>query len=380
LPLLSQSALQTLSRTVKSLAREHGFQQARITDLDTSDYFSKYQSWIEDGFNGDMGYLARNLELRQDPSQLHRGSCRVISLRYNYLPQDSKFSEVLSNPDLANISRYALGRDYHKLMRKKLKKLAEAIRNHCQELDYRVLVDSAPILETCFAEKSGLGWKGKHTLLINKQAGSWFFLGEILTNIKLPMDAKIENLCGECNSCINLCPTGAIVAPYKLDARKCISYLTIENQGPIPVEYRDLIGNRIYGCDDCQLACPWNRQSSISDETDFMPRYQLDNSSLSDLFNWSEDEFNQRLAGNPIRRIGYQLWQRNIAVALGNSNYSEQVIKLLEQQKIIATELVREHIEWALNKLNKHQHQAPVIPDKSTKLIRTIKKMLPRDA
>ena len=378
--MLSDDSLLDLSIKIKSLAIEHGFQQARISDLDTSDYFSNYQSWIDDGFNGDMGYLARNLELRQDPSQLHLGSCRVISLSYNYLPPDAKFSEVLSNPNLANISRYALGRDYHKLMRKKLKKLAEAIKIHCQQLNYRVLVDSAPLLETCFAEKSGLGWKGKHTLLINKQAGSWFFLGEILINIELPTDQATDNLCGECNSCINLCPTGAIIAPYKLDARKCISYLTIENQGPIPLEYRDLIGNRIYGCDDCQLACPWNRQASLTAETDFKPRYQLDNSGLVDLLNWSEDDFNQRLAGNPIRRIGFQLWQRNIAVGLGNSSYSQAAVEALEARKSDASDLVKEHIEWAITKLNRKKDKAYVTSAKTSKLIRAISKMLPRDA
>ncbi len=380
----SNRSLAELSQQIKSMALEQGFQQARISDLDTSDYFSHYQKWVKEGLNGDMGYLARNLELRQDPTQLHPGSCRVISLRYNYLPANSRFTEVLSDPDKANISRYALGRDYHKLMRKKLKRLAESIKSYCKGLDYRVFVDSAPILETCFAEKSGLGWKGKHTLLINKAAGSWFFLGEILINLELPVDKAAENLCGECQSCINLCPTGAIIAPYKLDARKCISYLTIENQGAIPLEFRKQIGNRIYGCDDCQLACPWNRQADLTQETDFEPRHQLDQAKLLVLFGWSEQEFNKNLEGNPIRRIGYQFWLRNIAVALGNGRYSEDTIGLLKRRRSEVSELVKEHIDWAINQLAQHSQDTSIssnlISDKTSKLIRTVKKMLPRDA
>jgi len=371
--------LLALKQQVKQLALDHGFQQATISDIDTSNYFSRFQQWVNEGNHGNMSFLERNQKLRQDPNELHPNTCRVISVRYNYLPDSVSFTKPLNDPNTAYISRYALGRDYHKLMRKKLQKLAESIRINCEEIDYRVFVDSAPVLETAFAEKSGLGWKGKHTLIINKDAGSWFFLGEIFINLPLEIDAPTANQCGSCSACINLCPTDAIVAPYKVDARRCISYLTIENDAEIPVELRPKMGNRIYGCDDCQLACPWNRYSSTTNDGDFSPRHNLDQTSLLSLFNWTKQEFDQKLQGNPIRRIGYEKWQRNIAVALGNGEFNDNVINALERKKENASLMVKEHIEWAINQLNNAGKGGYTIPEKTKKLIRSIKKMMPQD-
>ena len=371
--------LLALKQQIKQLALEHGFQQATISDVDTSAYFPRFKQWVNEGNHGNMSFLERNHGLRQEPNELHPNTCRVISVRYNYLPDNVSFTEPLNDPSTAYISRYALGRDYHKLMRKKLQKLAESIRINFKEIDYRVFVDSAPVLETAFAEKSGLGWKGKHTLIINKDAGSWFFLGEIFINLPLEIDAPTKNQCGNCAACINLCPTDAIVAPYKVDARRCISYLTIENDAEIPVELRTKVGNRIYGCDDCQLACPWNRYSSTTADDNFSPRHNLDQASLLSLFNWTEKEFDQKLQGNPIRRIGLERWQRNIAVALGNGKFSDNVITALEKKKLNASLMVKEHIEWAINQLNSSDNKTHSIQPKTKKLIRSIKKMMPRN-
>ena len=375
-------SLADLKTEVIKLADKHGFQQARVADIDTSIYFDKFQQWVAEGLHGSMSYLERNLELRQFPEQLQPETCRVISFRYNYLPENAGFADVLEDPNKANVSRYALGRDYHKLIRKKLQTIASSLNQLDDSLSFRVFVDSAPVMETSFAEKSGLGWKGKHTLTINEQAGSWFFLGEIFVNLPIEIDPPVVNQCGECNSCINLCPTGAIIAPYKVDARRCISYLTIENKQAIPVEFREQIGNRIYGCDDCQLACPWNRLASITKDLDFTPRHQLNNQSLINLFEWTEEEFELRLQGNPIRRIGYDSWLRNIAVALGNAPASVSIIEKLEYKLDKVPAMVAEHIEWALNQQNnrlntKLKHSQST---KTTKLIRTVRKMLPRDA
>jgi len=372
--------LDAIKQHIKKLALEHGFQQVTIADIDTDHYFTRFQQWIADGHHGEMSFLERNQSLRQNPNELHPGTCRVLSFRYNYLPESSGFTQVLQDPNLANVSRYALGRDYHKLMRKKLQKIAESVVQICEPFEYRVFVDSAPVLETCFAEKSGLGWKGKHTLVINKNAGSWFFLGEIFINIPLEIDPPVKDECGNCTSCINLCPTGAIIAPYKVDARKCISYLTIENQSAIPVELRSMMGNKIYGCDDCQLACPWNRYSSNTNDKDFQSRNGLDHASLITLFNWSEEEFYQRLEGSPIRRIGYQNWLRNIAVALGNGISSEQTIIALQDKKSVANSMVTEHINWAIAQLELRKGKIQSIPDKNNKLINSIKKMMPQNA
>ena len=369
--------LNAIKTKIKQLAIEYGFQQANITDLNTSDYFPKFKDWVTKGNHGSMSFLERNQSLRQFPASLHPNTQRIISLRYDYLPDKIDFINQLEDSDKAYISRYALGRDYHKLMRKKLKALAEQIKQECSDLDYRVFVDSAPVLETCFAEKSGVGWKGKHTLIINKQAGSWFFLGEIFINLPLEVDLPVDNLCNECTSCLKICPTQAIVAPYKVDARKCISYLTIENNGEIPINLRRQMGNRIYGCDDCQLCCPWNRFASPSEDTDFSPRHDLDRESLLNLFSWSEEEFNNKLQGNPIRRIGFEKWQRNIAVALGNSDYHKETVNALKNAKQNASILVLKHIEWAIDELENKQ-QLPSLPSQQkTKLLRTVRKIMP---
>ncbi len=378
---------------IQDLATEFGFQQLTVSDINTDNFFPDFKRSVDDGFHGTMRFLEDHQSLRQDPSQLHSGTCRVLSVRYNYLPPNSGFAKALKNKEKANISRYALGRDYHKLIRKKLKQLAIAIGELSKQqnfyeginFDYRVLVDSAPVLETGFAEKSGLGWKGKHTLVINKEAGSWFFLGEILTNLPITIDPPVENLCANCTACISICPTNAIVEPYKLDARRCISYLTIENKKAIPIEFRKAMGNRIYGCDDCQLICPWNRYGQLTKDLDFNPRNNLDSVSLLELFHWSEQEFLDRLQGSPIRRIGFQSWQRNISVALGNGPSSPQIIAALKEKRDNVSDLVNEHIDWALGQLNitlpsRLNTSHDDCKTKTRKLIRSINKMLPRDA
>ena len=291
-------------------------------------------------------------EKRYRPEKLIPGTVRVISLRMNYLPADTKILAVLKNRLLGYISRYALGRDYHKLIRKRLALLAEKITSHIGPFGYRAFTDSAPVLEKPLAEKAGLGWIGKHTNLIHREAGSWFFIGEIYTDLPLPLDSPVKNHCGTCQACIDICPTKAIVAPYKLDARRCISYLTIEYRGSIPLEFRPLIGNRIYGCDDCQLVCPWNRFAKFTDEKDFHPRHALSSQTLIDLANWSEDTFLKKTEGSAIRRIGFECWQRNIAVALGNAPLNDTVIQTLKKLSQSSSALVKEHAEWALNQIS----------------------------
>ncbi|PCI71074.1 MAG: tRNA epoxyqueuosine(34) reductase QueG [Gammaproteobacteria bacterium] len=359
-----------------------GFQQARISSTDTSPYFEYFSKWVSDGFNGEMDYLKRNQDLREFPEKLHANTCRVISLRYDYLPENPNFNQVLENQDLANISRYALGRDYHKLMRKKLSRLCKNLSDICNDqnntkLDYRVFVDSAPVLETSFAEKSGLGWKGKHTLVINKDAGSWFFLGEIFINLPLAIDEPVENLCKDCVACLSICPTQAIIAPYKVDARRCISYLTIENKSAIPIEFREMIGNRVYGCDDCQLVCPWNRYASSNVNNDFKSKNNLDSSSLLSLLAWNENTFLVSFEGSPIRRIGYQNWLRNLAVAIGNSPASKTNISALMDKQSDTNEMVSEHFDWAINLQSAHLIDDKREHKRNSKLIRTIKKLMP---
>ncbi|PHS20025.1 MAG: tRNA epoxyqueuosine(34) reductase QueG [Kangiella sp.] len=361
---------------------KEGFQQAGISTTDTSPYFESFAKWVSEGFNGQMDYLNRNQDLREFPAKLHANTCRVISLRYDYLPENPRFNQVLEDQNLANISRYALGRDYHKLIRKKLSRLCKRLSNICNsenniELDYRVFVDSAPVLETSFAEKSGLGWKGKHTLVINKDAGSWFFLGEIFINLPLPIDESVENLCKDCVACLSICPTQAIIAPYKVDARRCISYLTIENKGAIPVEFREMIGNRVYGCDDCQLICPWNRYAISNVNNDFESRNNLDSSSLLSLLAWDEKNFLSNFEGSPIRRIGYQSWLRNLAVAIGNSPASKANIDALLYKQKDANEMASEHFDWAINLQNTHLIDDKREHKRNRKLIRTIKKLMP---
>ena len=293
--------------------------------------------------------MAKHGTKRTRPAELIPNTARVITARLDYLPPKSKDSwQVMNDGEQAFISRYTLGRDYHKVVRHKLQKLCDKIQQATQHVEYRAFTDSAPVLEVALAEKSGLGWRGKHTLLINKDHGSWFFLGEIYTNLPLPIDEAATNHCGTCNACIDICPTKAITAPYEVDARRCISYLTIELKNSIPVEFRPLIGNRVYGCDDCQLTCPWNKFAETTQEGDFHVRHGLDDISLIDCFSWSEDEFKQKMAGSAIYRIGYEQWLRNIAIGLGNAPSKPEVINALKARKDNTSDLIKEHIDWAL--------------------------------
>lgn len=349
--------LAQLANTIKAWGQELGFQQVGISDIDLTEHEQHLQTWLDKGWHGEMEYMARHGTKRSRPDELIPGTLRVISVRMDYLPNEAQSpAELIDDPVRAYISRYALGRDYHKVMRKRLQTLATKISSEIGETGYRVFVDSAPVLEKALAEKAGLGWIGKHTNLINDKAGSWFFLGEIYTSLPLPVDTPAKNHCGSCVRCIDICPTQAIIAPYQLDARRCISYLTIELRGSIPVELRPLIGNRIYGCDDCQLVCPWNRFAQSTDEDDFTPRHQLDTATLLTLFSWTESEFLRYTEGSAIRRIGHDCWLRNIAVALGNSaNNSDSNNALAIRAALIAqqdhpSELVREHVLWALSR------------------------------
>ena len=341
------------ARDIRKWASELGFQQLGITDTSLDKAEARLFEWLNDGFHGSMDYMHRHGTKRSRPADLVPGTLRVISVRMDYFPPDcTPIETVLDNPALGFISRYALGRDYHKLMRKRLQQLAGKITAETGDFGYRVFVDSAPVLEKPLAEKAGLGWIGKHTNLINQSAGSWFFLGEIYTNLPLPVDSpSTESHCGTCTACIDICPTDAIVAPYQLDARRCISYLTIELQGAIPVEFRPLIGNRIYGCDDCQLVCPWNRFSTPTREPDFNTRQPLDAPELVELLLWDEPTFLRRTEGSAIRRIGYRRWLRNIAVALGNGPHSKAAMQALASRKGLDS-MVDEHIDWALARLS----------------------------
>ena len=334
-----------LKEKIREAGKELGFSAVGVARSDPGPAVEKMREWLAAGCHGEMDYMARHAELRADPSQLHPGTITVISAALDYLPH----TEVMDKPEQAAISRYAQGRDYHKVIRNRLQKLAEAIAEITGPFGYRVFSDSAPVMEVEFATQAGLGWRGKHTLLLSRQ-GSWRFLGDIYTDLPLPADEPIEEHCGTCTACMDACPTQAIVAPYKVDARRCISYLTIELGGPIPEELRPLIGNRIYGCDDCQLCCPWNRFAQLGDR-EFAPRHGLDSASLIELFSWTEQQFNDRLAGNPIRRIGHERWLRNIAVALGNGAATPDTKNALEMKIDHASPLVREHVEWALARL-----------------------------
>ncbi len=356
-----------LARQIRHWARELGFQQAEISGTDLAADEAHLLNWLDQGRHGEMDYMQRHGSKRSRPAELVPGTLRVISVRMDYFPPDAELAEsVLANPQLGYISRYALGRDYHRLMRKRLQKLADKIQANSGEFGYRVFVDSAPVLEKALAQSAGLGWIGKHTNLINRNAGSWFFLGELYTDLPLPLssaateaatetDIDVEhdnsNHCGSCSACIDICPTRAIVAPYQLDARRCISYLTIEYQGVIAPEFHAGIGNRIYGCDDCQLCCPWNRFASPTVEPDFFSRHPLDAPDLLELFGWTEDEFLRRTEGSAMRRIGYEQWQRNLAVALGNAPYSEQIIERLKTALPDASAVVTTQIGMALAKL-----------------------------
>lgn len=325
--------------------------------------------------------MARHGMMRARPHELLPGTLRVISVRMNYLPAKAAFASTLKNPQLGYVSRYALGRDYHKVLRNRLKKLGEMIQAHCGELNFRPFVDSAPILERPIAAKAGLGWTGKHSLILNREAGSWFFLGELLIDLPLPVDQPQEEQCGRCVACITICPTSAIVEPYVVDARRCISYLTIELEGAIPEEFRPLIGNRIYGCDDCQLICPWNRYGQLTDEDDFSPRAVLHAPPLVDLFKWDEAKFLRVTEGSAIRRIGHLRWLRNIAVALGNAPWAEENLVAL-QMRSGEHAMLDEHIDWAIaQQLQRRAAQGvDVQPAKKQRLVRAVEKGLARDA
>ncbi len=353
---LEKPAMDYLARHIKAWGRELGFQQLGITDTDLSVAEGRLFAWMEQGRHGAMAYMARYGSKRSRPAELKPGTLRVISVRLDYLPEPMRNMETrLQQPAAAFVSRYTLGRDYHKLLRKRLQRLAKRIEGEIGEFGHRVFVDSAPVLEKPLAEKAGLGWIGKHTNLINRTAGSWFFLGELYTDLPLPVDRPAQPHCGSCSACIDICPTQAIVAPYQLDARRCISYLTIELKGSIPVELRPLLGNRIYGCDDCQLVCPWNRFARPTQETDLLPRQGLDNATLMELFTWNEEAFLKRTEGSAIRRIGHSAWLRNIAVALGNGPGRADVLQALRGHAAHPDELVREHVRWAVERLHDRQ-------------------------
>ena len=326
-----------------------GFQQLGVSDVDLSDAEQRLESWLDADFHGTMEYMRRHGSKRSRPNELVPDTVRVISVRMDYLPEsEDKARQLLDDESRAYISRYALGRDYHKVLRNRLQKLARRIEDRIGEFGYRAFVDSAPVLEKALAEKAGIGWIGKHTNVINRDHGSWFFLGELYTDLPLPVDAPEHSHCGSCSACIEVCPTRAIVAPYVLDARRCISYLTIELKDAIPVEFRKAIGNRIYGCDDCQLFCPWNKFAKPTAEADFSPRHGLESAQLAELFCWSEKTWLQKTEGSAIRRIGYDRWLRNIAVALGNAKTSPEVVGALETRQHETSELLAEHVQWAL--------------------------------
>lgn len=346
-----------LMSQIRQWGAELGFQHLGVTDVQLDEQEGHLQHWLARQFHGEMDYMARHGTKRSRPAELEPGTIRVISARMDYLPPDTQPIEVLTDPQQGFISRYALGRDYHKMMRKRLAQLGERIEKRIGPFGYRAFVDSAPVLEKALAAKAGLGWVGKHTLLLDQQAGSWFFLGEIFTDLPLPLDGPVASHCGSCSACINICPTGAIVAPYQLDARKCISYLTIELHGPIPEDLRRPMGNRVFGCDDCQLVCPWNRFAHVTQEGDFLPRHGLDNHSLLTLFLWDEATWLRNTEGSALRRIGFGRWQRNLAVGLGNAPWSETIVAALQARLPDAPEMVQEHIRWALQEQQRKREQ-----------------------
>jgi epoxyqueuosine reductase len=354
-----------LALDIVSWGKALGFAELGIADTELSVEKAHLEAWLRAGRHGEMDYMARHSARRAHPSEMVPGTVRVITARLDYLPRGARHAgATLADTRKAYISRYALGRDYHKVMRRRLQCLVDRIgeamaqpadANAAQDRSYRyrVFTDSAPVLEVALAAKAGLGWRGKHTLLLTRDAGSFFFLGEIYTDLPLPVTAPVGAHCGTCRACIDVCPTQAIVAPYELDARRCISYLTIELKGSIPESLRPLIGNRVYGCDDCQLVCPWNKYAQTSDEPDFRVRHGLDDADLTELFEWSEADFNTRMEGSAIRRIGFERWLRNLAVGLGNATYSERIVAALSSRRDDASALVREHVAWALSEQEK---------------------------
>ena len=365
----TQAAKDDFIQDISWLRREAidlGFGDIRVSDTDLSVAGPRLKEWLDAGRHGDMNYMRERAHLRLNPQELQPGTVRVLTVRMDYLPDTSEMRQAVdwrnkevdrwNQPDQAVVAIYARGRDYHKVLRQRLQSLADVIEKKIGPFGYRVFVDSGPVMEVELANKSGLGWRGKHTLLLNREAGSMFFLGEILVDVPFPVDESITSHCGECSACINICPTQAITAPYQLDARRCISYLTIEHQGSIPLELRPLMGNRVYGCDDCQLVCPWNKFAQLSSVPDFLPRHGLEHADLLNLWSWSEDDFLSKHEGSPIRRIGYQSWRRNLAVGMGNALRSsnmdaigkEKITTALQQALPGASELLKEHIEWAL--------------------------------
>ena len=345
-----------LAQSIKDWGRELGFQQVGIADVELDEHERRLHEWLAAGYQGEMDYMAAHGHKRSRPAELVEGTLRVVSVRMDYLPGDTEMTRRLADPEQAYVSRYALGRDYHKLVRKRLQQLAERIQAVVGPFGHRAFVDSAPVLEKALAQQAGLGWIGKNTLLLNRKAGSWFFLGELFVDLPLPVDEPVtRDHCGSCRACLDICPTGAFAGERLLDARRCISYLTIELKGAIPPELRPLIGNRVFGCDDCQLVCPWNRFARPTGESDFLPRHGLDNSQLAALFRWSEEEFLRRTEGSPLRRAGYQRWLRNLAVGLGNAPSTIAVIEALELRRDDPSELVREHVAWALERHGRGQ-------------------------
>ena len=339
-----------LALRIKALAREAGFQRCGISGVELGEDEAHLRDWLASGLYGSMDWMARHGERRSRPAELVPGTLRVLSVGLDYGQDDDAAWANLADGERAYVARYALGRDYHKLMRQRLQRLADKVAAEIGPFGHRVFVDSAPVLERALARNSGLGWIGKHTCLVDKDGGSWFFLGEIYLDLPLPVDPPATMHCGTCVRCIDVCPTGAITAPYRLDARRCISYLTIEHEGAIDPELRPLMGNRIFGCDDCQLVCPWNKFARRTDEPGFRARNNLDQASLAELFAWTEDEFLSRTEGSAIRRSGHARWLRNIAVALGNAPTTPDVLAALESRRDIEDPVVREHVEWALDR------------------------------
>ncbi|MFS0825753.1 tRNA epoxyqueuosine(34) reductase QueG [Pseudomonas phoenicis] len=341
--------LTTLTQSIKDWGRELGFAHVGIAGIDLGEHERHLERWLDAGYHGEMDYMAAHGSKRSHPAELIPGTLRVVSLRMDYLPGDTRMAQLLAQPDKAYVSRYALGRDYHKLVRKRVQHLAERIQQAIGPFGYRAFVDSAPVLEKAIAQEAGLGWIGKNTLLLNRKAGSYFFLAELFVDLPLQVDAaQASEHCGRCSACLEICPTQAFVGPYVLDARRCISYLTIELKHAIPVELRPLIGNRVFGCDDCQIVCPWNRFAKPTRENDFMPRHGLDNADLAELFLWDEARFLSLTEGSPLRRAGYERWLRNLAVGLGNAPSTIPVLEALNARREHPSALVREHVEWAL--------------------------------
>ncbi|SDR81752.1 epoxyqueuosine reductase [Halopseudomonas xinjiangensis] len=345
-----------LAERIRGFAEELGFQQTGISQPDLAEHEAWLDAWLREGYHGEMEWMASHGSKRTRPAELVPGTQRVISVRMDYLPADTDMVRRLGQPDSAYVSRYALGRDYHKLMRKRLQQLAERIQGLIGPFGFRAFVDSAPVMERALASRSGLGWVGKNSMLINRQAGSFFFLGELYTDLPLPTDEPYQQEhCGRCTACLDKCPTDAFVGDRVLDARRCISYLTIELKGSIPDELRSKMGNRVFGCDDCQLVCPWNRFARPTTEPDFSPRHELDQADLVELFRWDEASFLRNTEGSPIRRIGFERWLRNLAVGLGNASTSIPVVEALKSRRDHPSELVREHVQWALERHGEHQ-------------------------